>query len=112
MNLYKEYLLSKYEYDGAIEEDGGFLLYKVLPEESELVIGEIFVEKQKRMDGLATRLANQAMMVAKMKNLKYLTCQTQITGKSDDVSMMAILSYGFRPIRAHDNFIIFCREVV
>jgi GNAT superfamily N-acetyltransferase len=110
--MYKQYLLSKYEYDGAIEEDGAFLLYKILPETSELVIGEIYVEPQKRKDGLATRLANQAMMIAKMKDLKYLTCQTQLTGKADEVSLIAILSYGFKPIKAHDNFIIFAREVV
>lgn len=110
--MYKSYLLTKYEYEGSIEEDGAFLLWKTVPESSELVIGEIYVDTQKRNDGVATRLANQAMMIAKMKNLKYLSCQTEITGKGDDVSMIAILSYGFKPIRAHNNFVVFAREVI
>lgn len=112
MNSYKEYLLTKYEYDGAIEEDGAFLLYKFAPEASELVIGDIYVAPQKRNDGVGTRLANQVMMIAKMKGLKYLTCQTQLTGKGDDISMIAILSYGFKPIRAEGGFISFYREVI
>lgn len=111
MNLYKEYLLTKHEYDGSIEEDGAFLLYKLCPQTSELVIGEIFVEPLKRTSGVATKLANQAMMIAKAKNLNYLTCQTRLTGKGDDVSMMAILSYGFKPIKADMNTISFYKEV-
>jgi predicted GNAT superfamily acetyltransferase len=110
-NSYKDYLVYKYNYDGAIEEDGAFLLYRFFPESSELNIGEIYVPYQKRMDGLATRLANQVSMVAKAKGLKYLSCQTEITGKGDEVSMMAILSYGFKPIRAEQNKITYIREV-
>ena len=111
-NPYKDYLVYKYDYAGAIEEDGAFLLYRFFPEASEMNIGEIYVEPQKRHDGVATKLANQAMMIAKAKNIKYLSCQTELTGKGDEVSMMAILSYGFKPIRAEQNKIIYVREVV
>lgn len=111
MNPYKEYLMFKYSYDGAIEEDGSFLLYRFFPEQSELNIGEIFVPYQKRNDGAATKMANQAMMIAKAKGLKYLSCQTELTGKGDAISMQAILSYGFNPVKADQNKITYYREV-
>lgn len=110
-NPYKEYLIYKYDYEGSIEEDGSFLLYRIFPDSEELNIGEIFVPHQKRMSGVATKLANQAMMIAKMKQCKYLSCQTELTGKGDEVSMIAILSYGFKPIRAENNKITYILEV-
>jgi predicted GNAT family acetyltransferase len=111
MNPYKEYLIYKYDYDGAIEEDGAFLLYKFYPEHNALNIGEIYVPPLKRKDGLATKMANQAMMIAKMKGLQYLSCQTEITGKGDAVSMQVILNYGFIPTKAENNRILYFREV-
>jgi ribosomal protein S18 acetylase RimI-like enzyme len=108
-NPYKDYLTFKYKYDGAIERDGSFLLYRFF--ENELNIGEIFVDPNKRNSNVGTQMANEAMMIAKMKKLKYLSCQTELTGKGDEISMIAILSFGFKPIKADQNKITFIREV-
>lgn len=110
-NPYKSYLTFKYNYDGAIERDGSFLLYRIFTEQSELNIGEIYVEPSKRNDNVATQMASEVMLIAKMKGLKFLSCQTELTGKGDEVSMIAILSFGFKPIRAENNKITFVREV-
>jgi hypothetical protein len=96
-NPYKEYLIEKYGYDGAIEEGESFLLYRLYPETSSLSIGDLYVPGASRRNGDGTRLADRATLVAIENNLKYLTCQTELTGKGDNVSMMAILSYGFIP---------------
>jgi predicted GNAT superfamily acetyltransferase len=108
-NPYRDYLIYKYDYEGSIDRDGAFLLYRIQGEC--LNIGEIFVPPQKRGDHLATKMADEVSMIAKAKGCKYLTCQTELTGKGDDVSMMAILSYGFKPYEANGNKIQYLKEV-
>jgi GNAT superfamily N-acetyltransferase len=116
MTSYKDYLMFKYDYEGAIERDGAFLLYRFFRDEAgnctELNIGDIYVPPQKRNDGLATKLGDEVTMIAKAKGCRFMTCQTELTGKGDEVSMIVILSYGFKPYKAEGNKIQFLKEVL
>lgn len=108
-NPYRDYLLSKYRYDDALEIDDAFLLYRISGDE--FIIGEIFVPPGRRLSGLATRLADRATEIATESGCKYLVCQTQITGRDDELSMLAILHYGFKPKRAEQNMILYAKEL-
>lgn len=106
---YKDYLMKKYLYDGAVEEPHGFLLYRIVGEEC--IIGDIYVEAEKRQLGIAAELADKCTEIARANGCKILSCQTQITGGDDHLSMLAILHYGFKPITANNNVVIYVKEI-
>lgn len=106
---FRDYLVRKYGYETPIEDPHGFILYRINGDECN--IGEIYVEPSKRQLGIATELADKVTEIARQNNCKYLVCQTQLTGKDDELSMLSILHYGFKPIRAHDNVIVYAKEL-
>lgn len=107
---YKDFLMAKAGYDGAFEDPHGFILYKLVTP-TEMRIGEIYVEPNKRSLGIATELADRVTELALAKGCTHLTCSTNITGNEDHLSMLAILHYGFRPVQAHNNEIIYVKDI-
>lgn len=101
--------MSKMGYDGAVEEPHGFILYKIIG--TECYIGEIYVEKSKRQLGIASELADKVTDIALANGCTILTCETNLCGHEDELSMLSILHYGFRPIQAHNNSIRYMKEI-
>jgi GNAT superfamily N-acetyltransferase len=108
---YKDYLMSKMGYDGAFEDPHGFVLYKQVSP-VEMRVSEVYVEPSKRKLGIASELTNRVAELAISKGCTHITCSTNITGNEDHLSMLAILHYGFRPVHAHNNEIMYAKELV
>ena len=107
---YKDFLMAKAGYDGSFEDPHGFILYKqVTP--TEMRIGEIYVEPNKRNLGIAGELADKVTELAIAKGCTHLSCMTHLTGNDDHLSMLAILHYGFKPIAANGNEVFFAKEL-
>lgn len=107
---YKDFLLSKGGYDGSFEDPHGFILFKQVGPQ-EMRIGEIYVEPSKRNLGIAKELADQVTSLAIAKGCTHLSCSTNLTGRDDNLSMLAILHYGFIPVQAHSNEIMYIKQI-
>lgn len=107
---YRDYLVRKYGYEDPIEMDGGFLLYRFIGN-GECNIGEIYVPSNKRESGIARAMADKCVEIALINECSYLSAQTQITGNDDNLSMLAILHYGFLPLRAENNTVTFYKKI-
>lgn len=110
-NHYREFLMQKGGYDGFFEHEHGFILYKLFPESRELRIGELYVDKNYRQSGIGKELADKCTELALSHGFNLLSCMTHITGNDDALSMLAILHYGFKPIKAQADDIIFLKEI-
>ncbi len=106
---YKDYLGKKAGWDGTFEDPHGFIAYRQL-NDTEMHICDIYIEPTKRAMGIATELADKVLDLAIARGCKILSCRTQITGSEDHLSMLAILHYGFRPVQAHSNEILYMKE--
>jgi GNAT superfamily N-acetyltransferase len=114
---YKDFLIKKHNYDGCVEDPHGFLLYRIFPEFQEAQVGEIYIEASKRRLGIGKELADKFTALAKAANCKIMSCQTVLTGSEDELSMLAILSYGFRPLKVmpptqgNNGTVIYIKEI-
>lgn len=111
MQLYAKYLK---EYDGfdIIIEDHGYVTYKV--NGLECYVKEIFVEKEFRKTGLASKMVDKIAEIAKNSGCQFLigTVYDNVENKeSASISLMAQLKYGFRVASIKQNLIILSKEI-
>lgn len=114
-NHYKSYLMSKCGYE-VIEDAHGFVLYYINGKECHLA--EVYIEPSKRRLGIATELAEKLTDIALDNECEWITCSTTIRGDYNDAadgqeaqSMMAALSFDFRPVVASGNRITYAKRI-
>lgn len=109
MKLYANYVLERLGRDTLVYADMGFATYKIEGQECYLV--DLHVEKPYRKQGVASRIADDVVKIAKDNGCTVLKGSVAINSNNPDISMMALLAYGLKPISAHDNFIIFKKDI-
>ncbi len=87
-----------------------FLTYIVTDEGC--VIRDIYCEPEFRRQGHAKALFHELVVEATRIGCTYLSCQVDLKAKNAQQSFGAIYSQGFKPVRAHDNLIVFALELV
>jgi hypothetical protein len=78
---------------------------------------DFLIKKHKRRLGIGKELADKFTALAKAANCRIMSCQTVLTGSEDELSMLAILSYGFRPLKVmpptqgNNGTVIYIKEI-
>ncbi|HRO67178.1 MAG TPA: GNAT family N-acetyltransferase [Pseudobdellovibrionaceae bacterium] len=92
-----------------IEREGGFATYQIDGEECYIV--EIFVVPEIRRTGLASRMADEISVLAKSQNCTYLKGTVDLRANGARESILALIGYGFKPVRAVDEILYFRKEL-
>lgn len=92
-----------------IEEDHGFITYKALPEEYRIF--DIYVLPEHRKSGLASRMADQVVSLAKQNGCKIITGSVDTRANGATSSVKVLLAYGFKVLRTEGTMIYFLKEV-
>lgn len=101
-SLYAKYVREKYGQE-TLEEEHGFITYKVSG--AVCTIETLYVEKEYRLSGYGTRLANS--LVARLPDfVKYLSCEIDTSALGAMGSFAAISSYGFEILNTKGSSII------
>lgn len=102
MSLYAEYKLER-EGKKTIESPDGFLTYSLHPDV--MYIEDLFVTKDKRSEGHAVKLANEALAIAKGAGCKKVLGSIVPLASGSTESMRVLIDYGFKIQSSQENFI-------
>jgi hypothetical protein len=108
MSYFADYKLER-EGKKTIETEEGFAIYMI--ENKQCYIEDIFVAKEYRMLGAATKIANLVENEAKLLGCTELLGSVVPATKGSTESLKALLAYGFRLLSAKENFIWFLKEI-
>ena len=107
-SFYAQYL--KERTDTQIYEDKfGFITYRYLP--SKLYIVDIFVPREFRKDGHATRMADKIVKQAKEQGIEKLMGTVSIYAKNKEESLMVLFSYGLKIECLEGEFIVLGKDI-
>ena len=108
MSHFAEYKLER-EGKRVIETNEGFISYSI--NGVDCYIEDIFVSKNYRRYGAATRMADFVSKIAKKNGCKLLFGSVVPKANGSHESMLAILSYGFKLYESRDNIVFFVKEL-
>lgn len=108
MSLYSDYLNDRGDLN-IIEDARSFATYRVIGDEC--YIQDIYVSPDLRETGLASKLADQIVEIAKNKNCKYLTGSVNTSIKDPTRSIKVLLAYGFKLLRSEPAIIWFVKNI-
>ena len=108
MSLYAEYLQ---EMEGAdvLELENGFIAYSF--SNGECFIHDIFVRKSARNTNCFRRLGDTVLELAKERKCKSIKCEVWTDSRNPTLSLHAVLSYGFKVVKATENRIHLVKEL-
>lgn len=92
-----------------LENEWGFLTYKVLPEEYRIF--DIYVLPEHRKSGLAAKMADQVASLAIQNGCKILTGSVDTYANGATSSVKVLLAYGFKVLRTEGAMIYFMKEI-
>lgn len=109
MELFAEYLKERSGRE-LIEEPGvGFASFEIVGEECYIV--DIFVRESARKLGHAAKLADKIAWRARVKGCTHLKGTVDLLCNGARESTLALLHYGFRPVRAQGEVIFFRKDL-
>jgi hypothetical protein len=103
-----EYLKEK-QGSETLVTDEGFVIYTLSSES--VHINNFFIRKELRRSKEGVGLFLKIYEIAKDCGIKLITCNCDLNQLKADISMSAILSVGFKPIKAENNLVSFFMEV-
>lgn len=109
MKLFSAYLKERLGQSLIKREDKGFATYQISGEECYIV--EIFVTPDQRKNKVASSMADEIAVIAKSKNCTYLKGTVDLRANGARESILALIGYGFFPIRAIDEVIYFRKDL-
>lgn len=77
----------------------------------ECYIRDIWVEREFRKSGLASKIADEIVKIAEVTGCKYLTGSVMPSAKNSTESIKVLLAYGFKLHSSVVNGIIFRKEL-
>lgn len=107
-SLYAQYILEKTERK-IIESDDGFITYEIDGERC--YIADIFVVKEKRLQGIAMKMCLQVGEIAIAQGCKFIIGTVQVMDKESTESLNACIKMGMRLVRADNGFVYLIREL-
>jgi len=108
MSLYAEYIAER-EGKGIVENDHGFVSYKIKGDECYLA--DIYISPEFRKEGIGAAFADEITKKAKEKGCKFLTGTVTPSLAGASTSLLAQLKYGFKLHSSHEDFIILKKEI-
>ena len=109
MHLYKQYLEER-EGGFLIAEEHGFVTYKQIDALSVWIV-DIFVEKDHRKEGIATRLSALVVEEARKLGCTRVYGTADINAKGVTTSLKSILADGFEFSHAEGNMLYFIKNI-
>lgn len=108
MSHFANYLKERSNED-LLEFEEGFVSYKIFGQEC--YIKDIYVAPEHREKGLASSIADEVTKIAKEAGCKFLTGSVCPSAKNSHVSLLVLLGYGMRLLRAEHDMVYFIKEI-
>jgi len=111
MSHYKQYVEERRAPEcGVIENEYGFIEYKLFPELKEVMICDLFVIPEKRNSGIGKQL--EKLVIDKFKDeCDYISCTVDITANNAEHSLGVIMHTGYRLVRLSGTLIFLGKEL-
>jgi len=110
MSLYKEYVQEIFG-QNVIEDEVGFITYKLYPEKHSIQIIQMYTVPEKRNIKHCFAFHNKIVAIGKKNNCKYMTANIEIASKDSDKRLKLYLWFGFIPWQADRNIIFLMKEI-
>jgi len=91
------------------KSEHGFVAYKI--ESSHLFLLDVWVAPTVRRARICYSLVDQLILLAKQKGCTTVHCQTDVRTKNPEISLLAIINYGFKINGADRNLITYVKEI-
>lgn len=108
MSLYAKYIEERLGKQ-IIESDKSFVVYSFT--EDAVYISDVYIDKEYRRTGEASRLGDKVTEIAKSKGYNKLLGSVQPSTKGSSESMQMLLAYGFKLDSSTNDFILLKKEV-
>ncbi len=108
-SMIADYLKEKQGSD-TLFTDEGFAIYTL--NKDSLHINNFHIREEFRRKKEGRSLFLKVYEIAKENGIGVITCNCDLSQMKADISMKAILSVGFFPIKAENNLVSFCMEVL
>lgn len=109
MEMFKEYLKER-ENKEVIENEYGFLVYKIF--DKECFLADFYIKPAFRKTFVVGDFVSQLEVIAKDNGCECITAQIQIADKGHKVTLSAAFKLGFNIVSSNNNAIIIMKEVV
>lgn len=106
--MWAEYFKEREGYE-TLETDKACLSYKISGEEC--YIKDIFVLKEHRRSMVGTEIADKCSEIARSLGCKFLSGTVVPSANGATSSTMALIAYGFEIKSAHNDLIIFTKDL-
>lgn len=101
--LYYKYLVERNECD-VLENEHGFIVYKITNKECFIV--DMFIDKEKRKKYYGTDLLNSLVDLAVENGCINVTANIHLWDKNCNSTLIAAINSGFRMARAENNILL------
>lgn len=108
MSLYAEYIKERTNKE-IIESNQGFATYSFA--EAGVYIEDIYVQPEHRKSGIASKLADQIVEIAKSKGISKLYGSVVPSASGSTASCSVLIAYGMRLSSSTNNFILFEKDI-
>lgn len=108
MNPWARYLNERYGHE-SIEEDWGFVTYKIVP--PFIALEDLYIVPEQRQRGAGTKALKKIEDIGRAHQATHVWAQVQLMDRGSTESMKAILAVGFKMIEAQNNRIVLHKEI-
>lgn len=110
MSLYANYIKEREDKE-IIENDCGFITYKIFRDQKECMICDLYVLPEYRKNKIASEMANTVSNIAKNNDCNCLTAQVDTLALNCTDSLKVILAYGFKILSCNSRTITLVKEL-
>ena len=89
----------------------GFVAYRIIPEQSEVFLDEVFVMPEHRKSGAGSALLNEVAERARAQGVKLMGCSISPAARGSSEAMAAAIAYGFRLLSTGPSEIFLVKEI-
>lgn len=108
LSLYAAYLKEREDFQ-LLEQEDGFATYKILGDE--LYLRDIFVSASRRLNKVASALADEVADIGRRSGCKYMSGTVSTLAKNPTVATSALIRYGFHIVIAQHDTIYFRKDL-
>lgn len=108
LSLYAAYLKEREDFQ-LLEREDGFATYKILGDE--LYLRDIFVSASRRLNKVASEIANEVASIGLRAGCKYMSGTVSVLAKNPTAATTALIRYGFHIVMAQHETIYFRKDL-
>jgi hypothetical protein len=107
-SFYADYILER-EGSKILENDSGFVTYKINKEECFIV--DFFIAKSFRKTGAARTLLTMLEKIAVANQCEILTANIYLNARGSEITLPAAIATGFKVVRSEHNVLLISKEL-